>query len=352
MPGKKKTLPNNFKDLIEAKDAAALKAVFEACELNATNGYDKHTALHFYDVPADLVRWLAEQGADLNARERYGRAPLDRHATIGSGILDVLLELGADAQVKDNYGNTPLHAAAGFHRVSSVRSLIAHGADIQAENDSGQTPLAYALARCQNADIAGMAPIAETLLEAGAKITPDMAEAVERIGRAFEFHRAGFNPDYLAETDAGLARLYELFHAAPVAKRRMHDGVSPISVPEGAWHEQHEALWQALVPGRGSAEAVQGEAIRVSGRLAHELMDNGGANWDRDFRKMLSALIEYFNSGRPLPADELSEAAAIAERTKGGDGDGQEPERLMELAVHWVRLNPNPIHLAKPAYRR
>jgi hypothetical protein len=188
-------------------------------------------------------------------------------------------------------------------------------------------------------------------LEAGVKITPDMAEAVERIGKEFEFHRAGFNKDYLAETDAGLARLYELFHVAPAAKRQMHDGASPISVPDGAWHKQHDALWQALVPGSGSAETVQGEVIRVSGRLAREIMDNGSANWDRDFRKMLSALIEYFKSGNPLPAHELSKAAGIAELLKGGDGDN-EPERLMELAVHWVKANPNPISLGKPAYSR
>jgi hypothetical protein len=270
MAKKKKSLPKNFEELLQAKDMAALKAVFETCELDATNGYDKHAALHFYDVPAELVRWLAEQGADLNARERYGRAPLDRHATVGSDKVELLLELGADAQAKDAYGNTPLHTAAGFHKASSVRSLIASGADVQAENDGGLTPLAYALIRCQNADIAGMAPIAETLLEAGAKITPDMAEAVERIGKGFEFHRAGFNKDYLAETEAGLAKLYELFHVAPAAKRQMHDGASPISVPDGAWPKQHDALWQLLVPGSGSVGTAQGEVIRVSGRLAHE----------------------------------------------------------------------------------
>jgi hypothetical protein len=159
------------------------------------------------------------------------------------------------------------------------------------------------------------------------------------------------NKDYLAETDAGLARLYELFHVAPAAKHQMHDGASPISVPDGAWHEQHDALWQVLVPGSGSAGTVQGEVICVSGRLAHEIMDNGGANWDRDFRKMLSALIEYFKSGNPLTAGELSEAAGIAERLKGGDG-GDELERLMELAVHWVKANPNPIPMGEPAYSR
>jgi ankyrin repeat protein len=120
--------------------------------------------------------------------------------------LDVLLELGADVRVKDNYDDTPLHTAAGFHRVSSVRSLIVCGADVRAENDSGQTPLAYALARCQNADIAGMVPIAEILLDAGARITPDMAEAVERIGKEFEFHRAGFNQQARPEVEPAVRR--------------------------------------------------------------------------------------------------------------------------------------------------
>jgi len=351
MARKRKTLPKNFKELIESKDLAALKDVFDACEISAYSGFNKDTALHFYHVPGELARWLVAQGADVNAREHYGRTPLHVQATVGSDSVGVLLELGADVQAKSNYGDTPLHMAAGYHRDGAVRALVAHGADIHAKNKSGQTPLSYGLDRCRNIGISSMAVISEFLLSAGAEITPDMAESVERIGKQFEFSRADFNKDYLAETDLGLMKLYALFNVAPVARRQMHDGTSPIRVPDGKWHEQHDVLWQFLVPGSGPAQTVQGEVIRLSGRLAREIMGNGGGNWDADFRKMLDALVKHFASGTPLGSDELEEAANLAKRLRGGIGD-DEPGRLMELAVHWVKENPNPAPLGKPEYGR
>jgi hypothetical protein len=196
-----------------------------------------------------------------------------------------------------------------------------------------------------------MADIAEFLLKQGDQVTPSMVESVKRIGKDFEFYRAGFSEDMLAETEAGLAKLYGLFRVEPVAKRKVHDGTSPIAVPEGEWYVQDDALWQFLVPGHGSAQTIQGETIRISGKLAREIMDNGGANWDGDFRKMLSALVGYFGMGSPLAPKELEEAARIAALLKNGSGD-DEPERLMELAVHWVKANPNPFPLSGTEYKR
>jgi hypothetical protein len=352
MAKKKKTLPKNYKELIEAKDLPALKAIFDTSEINAyNNGVDKKTVLHTFGVPGELVRWLAEQGADINAREHYGCTPLLEQASIGSDSVGVLLELGADIQATDNDENTPLHIAARFHHPDTVQTLVAHGADIHAENDMGHTPLQEPLSACRNGNITQAAAIASILLTAGAAVTPKTLEAIERIGKEFEFHRADFNKDDLAETDAGLARLYTLFGVAPAAKRLEHDGISPITVPDGKWPEQHNALWQLLVPGSGKAQTLQGEAIRISGRLAREIMDNGGANWDADFRKMLAALVNTLGAGVALAPDELEEAAKIAKLLHDGNGDN-EPERLMELSVRWVQVNPTPIPLATPDYKR
>ncbi|MHC6202478.1 ankyrin repeat domain-containing protein [Breznakiellaceae bacterium SP9] len=352
MAKKKKTLPKNYKELIEAKDLSALKAMYATCEINAyNNGVDKKTVLHTFGVPDELVRWLAGQSADINARDHYGRTPLFEQASIGSDSVAALLELGADIEAADNNKNTPLHIAARFHHPNTVQTLLARGADIHAKNDRGHVPLQEALSSCRNGDIPQTAAIAAILLAAGAAVTPETREAVLRIGKEFEFYRADFNKDYLAETEAGLARLYALFGVAPVSKRLEYDGVSPITVPSGKWHEQHDALWQLLVPGRGSAKTVQGEVIRLSGKLAREIMDNGGMNWDEDFRRMLAALVEYFGMGTPLVPDEREEAVKIAKLLRGGNGD-EEPERLMELAVHWVQANPNPILLDKTDYSR
>ena len=53
----------------------------------------------------------------------------------------------------------------------------------------------------------------------------------------------------------------------PVAKRITHDGVSPILVKEGSWEEQYEELWSFLIPSSGAAKTVQGEVIRIPGRV-------------------------------------------------------------------------------------
>ena len=349
---KKKTLPKNFKELIEIGDIAALKAVFDECEFDAYGGYGKGTALHFYGVPNELVRWLVEQGANINAEDIYKKTPLHSQATIGSKTVELLLKLGANIKASDSTGNTPLHTAAGYFRVDTVRFLIECGANVHTENNGKRTPLAYALTRCENIGISNMAEVAALLLKAGATITPEMSESVKRIGKVFEFHRANFNKDYLAETEEGLSKLYSLFSVEAIAKRRVHDGVSKITITTKNWQEQHHELWDFLVPSQGAAQTVQGEVIRITGRISDELYRNGGANWDSNYRKMLDTLLEYLASGTPLSQKELTTAAELAAiiRPKGDSDD--ESDHLCELAVNWVLANPQPIMLNKSNYKR
>ncbi|MDR3299445.1 MAG: ankyrin repeat domain-containing protein [Candidatus Accumulibacter sp.] len=349
---KKKALPKNFKELIEAGDISALKAVFDVCELDARGGYLKSTALSFFKIPDELTRWLVEQGADVNAVNQYQETALHEQAASWCGNVELLLELGAAIEAPDYQNETPLHHAAGSYQLKAVRALAAHGANVNAGDDTGRTPLAKALAHCQNTNIAHMAEIAAFLLDAGATITPEMLADVKRIGEQFEFHRANFNQDELTETDAGLARLYALFHVASVPKRQMHDGVSPITVNTTKWQDQHAELWDLLVPSQGAAQTVQGEAIRVSGRISHEILDNGGANWDADFRKMLNALLRHLGSGTALDEVQLREAAELGARIRDGDGDDEELSRLSELAVRWVLANPKPMPVGSIDYRR
>jgi ankyrin repeat protein len=352
MAKKRKTLPKDFGALLDAGDIDALKAIYDKCELGAyDSGYSLHTALHNYVVPDEFVKWLVEQGLDINTKDYYGRTPL--FYQMHRGNLALFIELGADVNAKAKYGDTPLHFAADYGTADSVKLLLKHGADLEAEDDMGLTPLAYCLAQCNNIKIAKIADIAEVLLDAGTKVTPEMAESVQRIGTEFEFHRENFNTDYLAETDAGLAKLYALFGVEPVAKRRVHDGVSPITITSRDWQEQHQELWEFLVPSQGAAKTVQGEVIRITGRVSDELYRNGGANWNADYRKMLNALTKHFASGAPLSEEELTEAkeSAVNIRAKGDDEDTA-IDRLCELAVKWVLQNPSPAPLAKPDYKR
>jgi hypothetical protein len=206
------------------------------------------------------------------------------------------------------------------------------------------------LATCSNIDIPDAVLFAEALLAAGAQRTPRMRTLVTELGQRFEFHRSGFAADSVDEVSAALEKLYRLFDVPPVGRRAMHDGVSPISVPAGAWQSQHATLWELLVPSSGAAATVQGEVIRLSGRLAREILDNGAANWDADFKVMVRAFGELTSRGHALgPSDTTERDEVIASLLRR---PGDDVERLAPLAVRWVLANPTPLRLETPAYRR
>ncbi|RYF89445.1 MAG: ankyrin repeat domain-containing protein [Caulobacteraceae bacterium] len=369
---KKKTLPKDFDALLKAGDMAALTAVFDACERDARGGYGKQTALAFNDAPEALIRWLVEQGADLEATNTWGRTPLHEHAGSWNGKVEVLLDLGADIHATDPSGDTPLHKAATSAKPEAVRILLARGARADAVNRAGLTPLAAGLQACSNAQIEAMAEIAALLLAAepplatpglfdrirravsggGGAARPGPAEHrafVQRIGENFEFHRAGFNPEFLQQTSDGLDRLYALFDLPPVARRRMHDGAGPIVATPGRWQDQHQELWALLVPSSGAAATVQGEVIRIAGRIADEIDRNGGANWDADYRRMGKAFLAHIASGAPLSDADQARAAELIQRARTLDGVG---EGLCELSVRWVALNPAPVAPGATDYAR
>lgn len=66
---------------------------------------------------------------------------------------------------------------------------------------------------------------------------------------------------------------------------------------------------------------------------------------------MLRSLVTHLGSGTPLTDGELGEARAIAKALAGGDGDAPELDRLTELSVRWVGLNPDPAPPPRQTYR-
>ena len=354
MAKKRVALPKEFRGLMDEGNIEALKAVYDRCGLTARDGrFSLCTPLHMGGVPDELVIWLVAQGLDINIPDYYGATPLYRQAILGRDTVKLLLELGADIEKPNTYGDTPLHMAAEFFHPRTVKFLIDKGANVNVENDMGRTPLASVLMVCRGIYIAQTAEIASMLLDAGAKKTPAMKEKVENIGKDFEFHRESIHPDYIEGADKGLAKLYEIFDVKPVEKRLTHDGVSPIKLVEGSWEKQYEELWSFLIPSSGAAKTAQGEVIRIPGRVRDELDRNGGVNWDRDYRKMLQALPQYLSLGIPLSDQELAETKELIAQVHGKDFD-DEPrlDRLCQLALAWIKQNPNPIDLKEPSYKR
>ena len=349
MAKKKKTLPVNFGELLEANDLEALKAVFNECELNAYDRYSfKKPALSFYDIPLELMDWLITQGADINVKDEYDRTPLHYHAQVNNvERVALLLERGADIEAQDKYKNTPLHFAE--YNAEIAQLLIEKGADIKAKDDRGYNPMERMLSRLRNAYIEKAAKTVEVYLKAGLKPTKFAKEQITRIGEDFEFHRQGFNPEYLEETDSALQQLYKLFDVPPVPRRIQHDGKSPIVLTGETWEKRYEQAWELLVPSSGRAFTVQGEVVRIAGRVNDELLRNAMGNWNKEYQKMLNAISGYLHQGNSLSESELAEVADIQKYILEDDGAGS--HRLCELATLWVTKNPEPMALEKVNYK-
>ncbi len=354
MPKKNKTLPKNFDELIKKKDLKNLKKVFGSSELDATGGYAKGTAFNFSNIPNEFVTWLFEQGANLEAMDIYSRTALINHAMSRNADLTIFLKLGANVNAIDKNKNTALHFAAGSgFNISSVKNLLKYGANANFLNSNNETPVEYALSRANNIDIVDLVEISKIFLKDNKNISQKMKDSVESIGKNFEFHRENFNKADVKQTDKALSQLYKLFGITPVKKRITHDGISLIKVKAKTWQKQFEELWEFLILSNGSAKTVQGELVRIAGKVRDEIYRNGGGNWDSDFKKMLDTFLIFISEDNFLKPDELKKLELIIkEIRKNGDGEDKDFNYLCELAVKFVLKNPKPILLKKVNYDR
>ena len=128
------------------------------------------TLLHYAsrDGEVEAVRTLIKAGADVNARDSDEDTPLLYAVNNGSSkALSTLIDAGADVNARDSDGTTPLHYAL-FHRSSeAVRILIDGGADVNASSGVFGRPLDVALSPDY-----GSVEAVRTLIDAGADVNP------------------------------------------------------------------------------------------------------------------------------------------------------------------------------------
>ncbi len=109
-----------------------------------------------------LVRKLLAQGADPNAKDRWGMIPIETAARNGDAeVLRWFIERKADVNAKGMMGLTPLISAVSSGSEEKVRILLKAGADPNAKTETGVTALKRAQTLGQNA-------IVELLRNAGA----------------------------------------------------------------------------------------------------------------------------------------------------------------------------------------
>ena len=104
-----------------------------------------HWAAHWDDV--DVADMLIRAGAQVNATNDYGVAPLVLAATNGSrAMVERLLSAGADPNTADNNGATALMFAVRTGKIEVVEALLAaSGVDVDAKDVvHGQTALMWA----------------------------------------------------------------------------------------------------------------------------------------------------------------------------------------------------------------
>ena len=66
-------LPENFLSILSYRGMAGLKSVFQTCSLEATLSYGQTAVFYAHRMSERMMRWLVEQGANINAVDQWGR---------------------------------------------------------------------------------------------------------------------------------------------------------------------------------------------------------------------------------------------------------------------------------------
>lgn len=160
--------------------------------------YEGDTALHM--AAAAFQRPVAElllaHGAACRAKNRRRAEPLHYAADANhwdpaaqADVIGYLVSVGADPNAVDRSGVAPLHRAVRTRSLAAVRALVDGGADVRQRNGSGSTPLHLAVQTTGRGGSGStqareqQAAIVRFLLEHGARVT-------DRDGRGRTVHSA------------------------------------------------------------------------------------------------------------------------------------------------------------------
>ncbi len=109
---------------------------------NTFGGIYGNTALMWYSYHGDLniVKYLIEKGADINAEGRYGDTALIWGSERGNlEVVKYLIKKGDN--VKNKYGNIALIRSSYVGHLNIIKYLIDNGADVNFKNKNGDTAL-------------------------------------------------------------------------------------------------------------------------------------------------------------------------------------------------------------------
>jgi hypothetical protein len=122
------------------------------------------------------------------------------------------------------------------------------------------------------------------------------------------------------------------------------------------WKREHDRLWETLVPSRGSATTLQGELVRIAGKLTDEAYRNGNINWNEECETMWRFVYENINDSKTFTAQQRAgmrdavEAIIRNHASPDLSGEGSPYYLMSERVVDWCMAHPVPIKL--PEYVR
>lgn len=126
-----------------------------------------------------------------------------------------------------------------------------------------------------------------------------------------------------------------------------------------SWKREQSRLWNELVPAEGQAETLQGELIRIAGKLTDQAYRNGNMNWDEDHERMwrfIGAKIGHdpiFTSQEQTLIREKIEEVIRDEACPDTSGDGSCYYIISEKVVDWCIAHPKPIaYVGDPTLER
>ena len=147
--GQERAVPDKQK-IMDELFAAAEKGDFETVKSLLTKYPDMKnvrrnggwTLLHMASNSREMVEYMIEIGADIEARSDGQWTPLHSHSYYGhkDGV-ELLLKYGANTEAKHAYDITPLLGSIRWNRIEVARLLVEKEANVDATDTLGRTPL-------------------------------------------------------------------------------------------------------------------------------------------------------------------------------------------------------------------
>lgn len=132
---------------VRSGDMAKVSSIIASgADVNERDRAGQRTALHWAAKTGNraALEALIAAKADPNVKDRQGRTPLWLGVETDLEVVKYLVEKGADVNARDTIKSTPLLWASGFGKPETVEFLLSKGADVMAVDDNGWTALIWA----------------------------------------------------------------------------------------------------------------------------------------------------------------------------------------------------------------